>query len=168
MERTARNLWNSQKYTNGAQSSVYQWDPGLRVLKLFMSLAQWVNVPQKTNKLLETVLEGIGNNTQHVIVLLSKLSSCLLLSVSQERCVRSSRVKVTGPLTQYAQGQADHINNLSGGCRNLCTSLCKVEALPKSSPLLLCRTSLMLPALLSFFFQRSQIQLGNLLFSNCW
>lgn len=142
----------------------------MQVLKLFMSLTQWASVPQKTNKLLETILEGVGNNTQHVIVLLSKLSSCLLISVSQDRCVRSSRVKATGLLIQSAQGQADHINNISGGCRNLCTTLCFARWRLFPNPAHCCSAE---PAsccqLFWFFSPEITNSVGNnLLFSNCW
>lgn len=47
------------------------------------------------------------------------------------------------------------------------TAYLKVAALPQLSPLLLRETTGIVPPGLPVFSQRSQIQLGNLLISNC-
>lgn len=41
---------------------------GIKVLELSRTLTQWIDVPQKTSKLVDTIFKGTENNMEYSIV----------------------------------------------------------------------------------------------------
>lgn len=104
----------------GLMALNYQLESNIRVLELLMSLIQWLDIPQKTTKPLDTILRGTGNNTQYIILLSKALSPCVPMSVSQGTCYRGGEFQNEGyraTTSNKHRGQADHLNYINVGCR---------------------------------------------------
>lgn len=80
----------AQNIEIGLMALNYQLDASIRVVELLMPLTQWMDVPKKASKLLDSILKGTGNNKQYITLLSKTLSSYLLMSVPQERCYKVS------------------------------------------------------------------------------